>query len=97
MADHREEFEEFHVANPGVYDALVRLTRQAIVAGKTRGSINMLFEVVRWERYLAITDANSRYRLNNNYRAHYARMLMDKNPEMTGFFNTRESPRVAQE
>lgn len=96
MADHREEFEQFHTENPGVYEALVRLTRQAIIAGKTRGSINMLFEVVRWEHYLATTDSNSRYRLNNNYRAHYARMLMDKNIDMTGFFSTRESPRVAQ-
>ncbi len=34
-------------------------------------------------------DPTSEFRLNNDYRALYARQLMDNEPELDGFFETR--------
>ena len=31
------------------------------------------------------------FKLNNNFTAHYARLLMAQEPDLEGFFETRES------
>jgi hypothetical protein len=45
-------------------------------------------EVVRFHRALETTDPD--FKLNNNYSSRYARILMDEEPELAGFFQTRE-------
>lgn len=58
-----------------------------MAAGEARLSINMLFEVMRYHRKLQ--TAGDDYLLNNDYRALYARMLMEREPELAGLFETR--------
>lgn len=80
-------FEAYHDANPHVYAALLRFALEARDAGRHRLSINMLFERVRW-----FTDVEGRgdsFKLNNNWRAYYARLLMAHVPALEGFFETR--------
>jgi hypothetical protein len=84
-------FKEFHRDNPEVYLELLKLARKARRGGMEKVSIKMLYEVVRWHRLLETTDKI--YKLNNNYHAAYARLLMDENQELRGLFETRESPR----
>ena len=84
-----EQFEAFHATNPMVFDQLVGLADQLRDRGHTRGSMKMLFEVLRWERMLATDDPSSDFKLNNNYTSHYARLVTDRHPRFEGFFETR--------
>lgn len=82
------EFQAFHAANPHVYDKLVKMTRQAQARGHRQIGISMLFEVLRWESLITTTDTD--YKLNNNYRSRYARLIMKLNPDLDGIFELRE-------
>lgn len=82
-----QAFAEFHRDNPHVYDALVRLSRQAVGVGRTRVGMKMLFEVLRWEHFIQTTDPD--FKLNNNYTSRYARLIMDQEPDLAGIFDLR--------
>jgi hypothetical protein len=47
----------------------------------------MLFEVLRFET--GLTTAGDPYKLNNDYRAHYSRMMMEREEDLRGLFETR--------
>lgn len=82
-----ESFWQFHAANPHVYGELLALARRARRRGVERLGIGMLFEVLRW-RY-ALRTGGDDFRLNNNHRSYYARLIMLRNPELDGIFETR--------
>lgn len=86
-----ERFAVFHAENPQVYRELLRLARQAKTRGAKRVGLKMLWEVVRWNRelYLADTAARQGVAFNNDFTAYYARLLMDRHPELDGLFETR--------
>ena len=83
-------FWTFHNTNPPIYRLLVKFARQW---RERRGEdavmgIGQLFERVRWEISMGtIGDAN--FKLNNNHRAFYARLIMDCNPDLDGIFRLR--------
>lgn len=81
-------FVEFHRANPKVCEELTRLARLLKARGHNRIGMKMLFEQLRWLHALKTTDLSG-FKLNNNYTAYYARLIMDKNPDLQGFFETR--------
>ena len=86
-----KRFWRFHKKHPEVYDQLVTMTREAKLAGRTKIGIKMLFEVLRWERIITgLPDQDEGFKLNNNYAPRYARLIMDRNPDLAGMFNTRE-------
>lgn len=80
-------FAAHHAAHPEVYAALVRLARQARARGHDRIGIGMLWEVLRWET--TIGDPAGEYRLNNDLRSRYARLIMDQEADLAGVFETR--------
>jgi len=82
-------FRQFHQANPHVYTKLRELALQLKRKGRERYSIVWLFEVVRWHTAINTTDQD--YKLNNNLRPWYARLLMHREPELVDFFRTRSS------
>jgi hypothetical protein len=82
-------FAEFHAANPDVYRCLVSLARDLRARGHQRLGIGMLFEVVRWQRHMTTVDADG-FKLNNNYRSRYARLIMADEPDLAGAFELRE-------
>lgn len=82
-------FALFHAANPHVYDHLVRLARQGKRSGAARLGIGQLFEVLRW-RYMLATRGDE-FKLNNDYRAPYARLIMEREPDLDGVFELRRS------
>lgn len=88
MSRHERAFWLFHQGNPDVLDALVNLARQAKHAGAAQYGIGALFEVLRWSRLMAKRPGEE-FRLNNNYRAYYARLIMSLYPYLSGFFETR--------
>jgi hypothetical protein len=87
---HTQPVLDFHQQNPQVYTELVRLARQAKDHGKEKMGIGMLWEVMRWNIFITTTDPNSNFKLNNNYRSRYARMIMQNEWDLTGFFETRK-------
>ncbi len=83
-----ERFAAFHAANPQVADRLERLVEQTLEAGAKRIGIKMLWEVLRWHVLLETRDADG-FKLNNDYHARYARLLLQRRPEWRGVFETR--------
>ena len=83
-----QRFEAFHIANPHVFDALQAMALGLRDVGVEKWGIAGLFEVLRWQS--AIRTDGDPYKLNNNYRALYARMLMEREPRLAGFFDVRE-------
>lgn len=88
---HAAAFRAFHAENPHVYEQLERLAFKLRNKGVERWGIKALWEVLRYELAVATNAPVSSFRLNNNHTAHYARLLMERNPEdLAGFFETRE-------
>lgn len=84
-----EKFQEFHENNHHVYEVLVRLAREWVSrTGRRRIGIAALFERARWELSLQTTETP---RLNNTYRAFYARLIMACEPDLNDVFETRHS------
>lgn len=84
-------FREFHAKNPIVYSTLVRLARSAIARGKSKLGIGFLWERMRWELWIETATADEDdFHLNNNFRSRYARLIMEKERDLDGIFETRE-------
>lgn len=84
------KFAQYHADHPAVYLTLRKFALEARRAGRDRLSINMLFERVRWETMVGAGDDT--FKMNNNWRAHYARLLMRQEVELgPAFFETRKS------
>ena len=83
------DFNDFHAAHPEVYVQLVRLARSWQANGSAKLGIATLFEVLRWNSHMNPAKDGG-YKLNNNYRALYARLIMNKEPDLKGIFDVRE-------
>jgi len=87
---HREEFESFHAANPFVYHLLVEFARKVKATGVHNYGIKALLEQVRWhvtfETYQWKPGA---FKLNNNLAPYYARLILEKEPDLHGLFQLR--------
>lgn len=85
----QQKFEEFHANNPQVYQAFRDLAIQVKKSGKNEFSSAMIFERMRWTQMIE-TEGGDGYKINNNFRAYYARKLMDDDPEnFFCFFKTK--------
>lgn len=87
--DTEKKFIEFHRENPAVYALIVKLAREAKRRGKTKCAIDMIHAVCRWDFWLN-TTSDDEYKLNNNHRPYYARLIMKQEPDLTDFFDLRE-------
>ena len=58
--------------------------------GIRRTGIAAIFERLRW--LYRLQTQGEEYRLNNTFRAYYARMVMERCPDLAGFFEVRSSP-----
>jgi len=82
-----DQFLLFHIANPEILGILENIALDLLNQGWKKGSINLIFERVRW--LYAIQTQGDKYKLNNNHRAFYARLIMMINPDLDGFFSIR--------
>lgn len=89
MTDTERRFFEFHGENPEVYNELVRLARRAVNRGKRRIGIRMLWEVMRWNLTIEVDQGDDEFKLNDHYTSRYARMIMERNSDLAGFFELR--------
>ena len=85
-----EKFDAFHEKNPQVFVLLESMAKEMIESRNRRKiGIGLLCEVLRWNYYMNTNDPNSEFKINNNYRAHYARMLVSAHPEWEDVFFLR--------
>ena len=81
-----QKFALFHESNPEVYENLVAMARQT---GSRVIGIGMLYEVLRWNHITSNTDDHSEFNLSNNYKPHYARLIMRQEPDLRGKFKIK--------
>jgi hypothetical protein len=86
-------FLKFHSNNPEVYKNLVRLAREFRMGNNVnrKMGIAMLFEVLRWNYYLNVAFGEEEFKLSNDFRAPYARLIMQQEPDLVDAFNTKTS------
>jgi hypothetical protein len=72
-----QAFAEFHRDNPHVFDELKRLATERLLKGEKRIAIKALWEELRASLVMLKIDGDiPGYKLNNNFTALYARMLL---------------------
>ena len=84
-----QKFIEFHKSNPQVYVELRDIALRIKKRGYDFYGIGACYEIVRFHRVMETTDDD--FKLCNDYRAYYARLLMRNEPELKGFFRTKKS------
>ena len=85
----QSRFEAFHLRHPEVLTQLLGMARDLQRRGHARIGIGMLFEVLRWQ-HMTASDPSEPYRLNNDYRSRYVRLICEVDPELGALFETRE-------
>ena len=88
-SDIKTKFQEFHAKNPEIYGKFAHYAFKILKAGRSRYGAKSIMERVRWHFDLNAKDGDG-FKCNNNYTAHYARMLEQRHPIFEGFFNKRE-------
>lgn len=83
----KRRFIRFDLDNPHVYALLMRYTFQVIERGYQHYGIAALFERIRWHTDIETTDID--FKMNNDYKAFYARKFHMEFPKHDGFFRTR--------
>lgn len=85
----QERFEQFHRLNPWVYESLVELVRDYQRRGYPAIGIGHLVEILRWLRRGKTYDPTADFKLSNDYRSRYSRLIMEREPDLDGFITTR--------
>lgn len=80
-------FADFHQSHPSVWRFFQRFALEVISSGRSNYSSNAIFERIRW--HMEIESKNDEVKLNNNFRAYYARMFHLAHPDHNGFFRNR--------
>ncbi len=84
-----QKFDSFHKANPQVYEALRELSLSMATRGRRTFGIKALFEFLRFSYALQTSGDSDGYKINNSYAPFYARLLMQNEQRLAGFFNLR--------
>ena len=84
----QRRFLAFHAENPFVYEKLVELARRAFARGLRRYGIRRIWEVMRWEIAMDV-QRDGEFRLNDHFHSRYARLIMEREPDLADFFETR--------
>lgn len=82
-----DQFDAYVRDHPHVYEAMVRLARQAKDAGRTRIGAKALWERMRWDLWIATGKTPQ---LDNNMVSRMARLIAQREPDLAGLFTFRE-------
>ena len=82
-----EAYLEWDAANPHFYPLFVEAAAALAFAGRRRIGASLVFEHLRYNSLLQ--TSGEAFKLNNNYRAIYARRFMEEFPQFGELFATR--------
>lgn len=95
----QEAFEEFHRANPHIYEMFIFFAKELLKAGHKRISPRHILERIRWE-LMAPTKATrgagwhvhagKPFKINNNFSSRYARLFLEQYPKAHACVEIRE-------
>jgi hypothetical protein len=83
----RKECAAFHRAHPEVWSLFVGFAFEKIRLGYTHYGVGAVMERVRWET--SSGGSSPEFKVNNNFRAFYARRFAKAFPQHRDFFRTR--------
>lgn len=89
---YQQDFLDFHDENPQVYARLRDIAREVRRTGRRHFGIRVIWERLRWIATFETTDPNVDLKLNDHYTRHYARLLMEREPDLAGMFEVRDRP-----
>ena len=84
-----EKFKQFHKENPRVYDLFVTYSKRMKISGKNKYSAWTIVNVIRWNMDLWTTG--DVFKINNDFIAIYARVMIHNYPEFADFFELRQT------
>jgi hypothetical protein len=88
LIERKQEWWDWHKANPDVWRLFERFSLEAINMGHKRLSAWLIVNRIRWES-MVVTTGND-YKITNDYIAFYARLFINKYPQYSGFFVTKK-------
>ena len=91
-------FEKFMAENPHVYGELVSRTRTAKERSPVPIGMRCIWEAVRYDWSVNIRHDQDAPRLNDWLAPFFARLIMEREPDLAGYFETRgDSPNRVEE
>lgn len=81
------KFADFHERNPHVYQAIEARALRLLASGARRIGVKAIWESLRVDAALRVDSRD--WRLNNNYTACYARLLIERHPQLADVIETR--------
>ena len=88
-----DRFIDFHHHNPEVYQEIVKIARVMKGRGIYKMGIALIFERLRWLHFID-TRGSEGFKLSNDFRSEYARLIMQQEKDLAGFFEVRELRRA---
>lgn len=88
-----DRFLTYHRQNPEIYELFKRFAMEAKSNGMEHFGAAAICERIRW--HVAVERRNDEFKVNNNYRSCYTRLLILDHPEFSDFFQTRRSRAAA--
>lgn len=87
----QDRFMAFHALNPHILAAIITEALDMKYAREhERGSVKRIVENLRWNPSFRVLHDGKDFKINNTYAAFYARLAMETEPRLAGFFETRE-------
>lgn len=83
------KFSKYHVENPRVFELFKKYSYQLKNSGVKHYGVGAIMERIRW--HIAVETTGDEFKINNNYRSCYARLLITKDPWFETFFKTRRT------
>jgi hypothetical protein len=84
-------FWRYHENNPNIWRLFEQFTKEARAAGLQRYGVAAIFERVRW--HVTVEHRVAGFKMNNNYRSCYARLITLISPDLGKLFETRGKKR----
>lgn len=89
MRDIDRDFWRYDRENPKVYRMIVNLARTAKAAGMARYSMHTIFELIRWHHDVKVKSKEP-FKINDHFSSRYARLAMQREPDLADFFEIRQ-------
>lgn len=86
-SDLQFRFLQYHEANPHVYAAVRTVALSLRRKDWRQYGVGACFELLRF--HSDVRAISGSWKLNNDYRSRYARLLMEQEPELAGLFQLR--------